>query len=68
MGEHQDLGAHFVMVEEKRNILIGYVLPYFPVPSASSNYDLLSLRPYSIDLGSLLGLLRFSSWKRHFES
>jgi hypothetical protein len=25
MGEHQDPGAHFVMVEEKRNILIGYV-------------------------------------------
>ncbi|KAL0579309.1 hypothetical protein V5O48_002707 [Marasmius crinis-equi] len=23
MGEHQDLGAHFIMVEEKRNILIG---------------------------------------------
>lgn len=28
MGEHQDRGAHFVMVEEKRNILIGYC--YFP--------------------------------------
>lgn len=26
MGEHQHLGAHFVMVEEKRNILIGCVL------------------------------------------
>jgi zinc transporter 7 len=25
MGEHQDPGAHFVMVEEKRNILIGSV-------------------------------------------
>ena len=25
MGEHQDPGVHFVMVEEKRNILIGYV-------------------------------------------
>ena len=25
MGEHQDGGVHFVMVEEKRNILIGYV-------------------------------------------
>lgn len=25
MGEHQDSGAHFVMIEEKRNILIGYV-------------------------------------------
>ena len=24
MGEHQDDGVHFVMVEEKRNILIGY--------------------------------------------
>ena len=24
MGEHQDGGVHFVMVEEKRNILIGY--------------------------------------------
>lgn len=24
MGEHQEPGAHFVMVEEKRNILIGY--------------------------------------------
>jgi zinc transporter 7 len=23
MGEHQDPGVHFVMVEEKRNILIG---------------------------------------------
>lgn len=23
MGEHQDGGVHFVMVEEKRNILIG---------------------------------------------
>ncbi|KAG7089378.1 hypothetical protein E1B28_011068 [Marasmius oreades] len=23
MGEHQDLGAHFIMIEEKRNILIG---------------------------------------------
>lgn len=26
MGEHQGPGVHFVMVEEKRNILIGYVL------------------------------------------
>ena len=25
MGEHQDGGVHFVMVEEKRNILIGCV-------------------------------------------
>lgn len=25
MGEHQDGGVHFVMVEEKRNILIGYL-------------------------------------------
>ena len=25
MGEHQDGGVHFVMVEEKRNILIGWV-------------------------------------------
>ena len=24
MGEHQGGGVHFVMVEEKRNILIGY--------------------------------------------
>jgi zinc transporter 7 len=24
MGEHQDSGVHFVMVEEKRNILIGF--------------------------------------------
>jgi zinc transporter 7 len=23
MGEHQDPGVHFVMMEEKRNILIG---------------------------------------------
>ncbi|ESK93962.1 zip zinc transporter [Moniliophthora roreri MCA 2997] len=23
MGEHQDLGAHFILIEEKRNILIG---------------------------------------------
>jgi hypothetical protein len=23
MGEHQESGAHFVMVEEKRNILVG---------------------------------------------
>lgn len=23
MGEHQDGGVHFVMVEEKRNILVG---------------------------------------------
>lgn len=28
MGEHQDGGVHFVMVEEKRNILIGYVAAY----------------------------------------
>lgn len=28
MGEHQDSGAHFVIVEEKRNILIGYF--HFP--------------------------------------
>lgn len=26
MGEHQDPGVHFVMVEEKRNILIGYAV------------------------------------------
>jgi hypothetical protein len=26
MGEHQGSGAHFVMVEEKRNILVGCVL------------------------------------------
>jgi hypothetical protein len=26
MGEHQGSGAHFVMVEEKRNILVGYVI------------------------------------------
>lgn len=26
MGEHQHPGVHFVMVEEKRNILIGYIL------------------------------------------
>jgi zinc transporter 7 len=26
MGEHQDPGVHFVMVDEKRNILIGYAL------------------------------------------
>jgi hypothetical protein len=25
MGEHQGAGVHFVMVEEKRNILIGYM-------------------------------------------
>ena len=25
MGEHQEPGVHFVMVEEKRNILIGWV-------------------------------------------
>jgi hypothetical protein len=31
MGEHQDPGAHFVMVEEKRNILIGYVFNPEPV-------------------------------------
>lgn len=30
MGEHQDPGVHFVMVEEKRNILIGCV----PDPSS----------------------------------
>ena len=33
MGEHQDGGVHFVMVQEKRNILIGCVsssLLYFP--------------------------------------
>ena len=27
MGEHQGGGVHFVMVEEKRNILIGYSAP-----------------------------------------
>ncbi len=33
MGEHQDGGVHFVMVEEKRNILIGYDLyPVFELP------------------------------------
>lgn len=26
MGEHQGDGAHFVMVEEKRNIIVGYVV------------------------------------------
>jgi zinc transporter 7 len=34
MGEHQDPGAHFVMVEEKRNILIGSV--EFPHLSGNS--------------------------------
>jgi solute carrier family 39 (zinc transporter), member 7 len=29
MGEHQGDGAHFVMVEEKRNILVGYGFRYF---------------------------------------
>lgn len=29
MGEHQGGGVHFVMVEEKRNILIGYVCVHY---------------------------------------
>ncbi|KAJ3572170.1 hypothetical protein NP233_g3252 [Leucocoprinus birnbaumii] len=30
MGEHQDPGVHFVMVEEKRNILIGAISSFVP--------------------------------------
>ena len=30
LGEHQDDSIHFVMVEEKRNILVGYVSTQSP--------------------------------------
>ena len=40
MGEHQDGGVHFVMVEEKRNILIGCVnVSYFADARTSTSGD-----------------------------
>lgn len=57
MGEHPDPGAHFVMVEEKRNILIGFVLIVYVQLIATESY---------LALGSSWVSHHSSSWKRPF--
>lgn len=55
MGEHQDPGVHFVMVEEKRNILIGYA----SIPLFLRLFENRSSKFSSYSLGIFVGFAAF---------
>lgn len=59
MGEHQDPGVHFVMVEEKRNILIGCVLVAFSQRNPETEHDSGPPRARVNSLGIFVGFATF---------
>lgn len=59
LGEHQDSGAHLVMVEDKRNILIGYV---------NSDGHIPTTQYWLVGLVFLLAFLHFLLWRSPYGS